>query len=319
MYNVVFRRGGIVVGIAIGVMLALLGMSRVQAQDLAGSGSLIPAGGSPTETFTYQGRLTDGGAPANGIYDLRFSVFDQETSGTQYGSTSEYPDQTVTDGVFSINVSVGVLQDIFNGGPRWLQVEVRPGASTGSYTVMARQPIAPAPYAWGLHTGAVISAANTINSVAETKLAINPFEIEATSELSNNTGLRFLHHWLGYNEIENAITAGSSTIYVPVSNLTQLFGSPLKLKNLEVCYKLDTASSYIDQTRVYYADATGNRTTIMDNSTNRTSTTWSCYTLTNGAPAEVNGPLLIYFNLYFNGTGAANTITIGQITATFVE
>jgi len=26
--------------------------------------------------FTYQGRLTDGGSPANGGYDLRFSIYD---------------------------------------------------------------------------------------------------------------------------------------------------------------------------------------------------------------------------------------------------
>ena len=319
MFTTVLRKGWIVIGIGVGLAIALLGMNHALAQGLTGSGSLSPTGGSPTETFTYQGRLMDGGAPANGAYDLRFSIYDQETGGTQYGTTSDYPDQTVTDGIFSINLSVGALQNVFTGGPRWLQVEVRPGASTGAYTLLARQPIAPVPYAWGLHTGAVISAANTINSVAETKLAINPFDIEATSELANNLTLQFLHHWLGYNEIENTSNTGSSTIYVPVNNLTQLFGSPLKLKSLQVCYKLDTASSYIDQTRVYYADATGNRTTIMSDNTNRTATTWSCYTINNATPVEINGPLLVYFNLYFAGTGGANTITIGQITATLVE
>ena len=30
--------------------------------------------------FTYQGRLIDGGSPANGSYDLRFAVYDSTNS-----------------------------------------------------------------------------------------------------------------------------------------------------------------------------------------------------------------------------------------------
>src|SRR3989442_15401604 len=39
--------------------------------------------------FTYQGRLTDGGAAANGIYDMQFKLYDTATVGTrtQIGST----------------------------------------------------------------------------------------------------------------------------------------------------------------------------------------------------------------------------------------
>ncbi|MDB6016144.1 MAG: Alpha-tubulin suppressor and related protein-like protein, partial [Pedosphaera sp.] len=35
--------------------------------------------------FTYQGRLVDNSNPANGIYDFRFSLFDNSTGGTQFG------------------------------------------------------------------------------------------------------------------------------------------------------------------------------------------------------------------------------------------
>src|SRR5882757_2850482 len=31
--------------------------------------------------FTYQGRLSDGGAPANGNYDLRFTIYNAATNG----------------------------------------------------------------------------------------------------------------------------------------------------------------------------------------------------------------------------------------------
>jgi len=35
--------------------------------------------------FTYQGRLNDGANAANGIYDLRFKIFDASSAGTQQG------------------------------------------------------------------------------------------------------------------------------------------------------------------------------------------------------------------------------------------
>ena len=36
-----------------------------------------------TTTFTYQGKLTDGGTPANGSYDLQFTLWDAVSGGTQ--------------------------------------------------------------------------------------------------------------------------------------------------------------------------------------------------------------------------------------------
>src|SRR5712691_3127220 len=38
-----------------------------------------------TTSFTYQGRLTDGGTPANGNYDLQFALFDSLSGGAQVG------------------------------------------------------------------------------------------------------------------------------------------------------------------------------------------------------------------------------------------
>ena len=40
-----------------------------------------------TSSFTYQGRLTDGGTAANGLYDLQFTLWDGPSSGAQIGST----------------------------------------------------------------------------------------------------------------------------------------------------------------------------------------------------------------------------------------
>ena len=39
-----------------------------------------------TTAFTYQGRLTDGGTPANGNYDLQFALWDSSSGGSQMRS-----------------------------------------------------------------------------------------------------------------------------------------------------------------------------------------------------------------------------------------
>ena len=96
--------------------------------------------------FTYQGRLTDAGSPANGTYDLRFILYDAETAGAAVGSTVSKEDVAVSNGLFSVDIDFGAAA--FNGDARWVEIAVRPGSATGSHTVLSpRQPISPAPYA----------------------------------------------------------------------------------------------------------------------------------------------------------------------------
>lgn len=97
-------------------------------------------------SFTYQGRLTDAGAPANGAYDLRFILYDAETGGAQVGSvTATKDDVVVTNGLFSVELDFG--STAFNGDARWIEIAVRPGTSTSTHTVLSpRQPVGSTPY-----------------------------------------------------------------------------------------------------------------------------------------------------------------------------
>lgn len=100
------------------------------------------------DTISYQGRLTESGAPANGVYDLQFVLYDAETGGAQVtGTDIEARDNVnVTNGVFI--VSLDFPAGSFAGDARWLEIAVRPGASTGTYTVLSpRQPVSPVPQA----------------------------------------------------------------------------------------------------------------------------------------------------------------------------
>jgi len=95
--------------------------------------------------FTYQGKLTDGGTPANGTYDLEFKLYDALSSGSQVGSTVTKDDVTVTNGLFTAQLDFG---DVFNGTALYLEIGVRPGIDTGAYIALTpRQPLSAAPYA----------------------------------------------------------------------------------------------------------------------------------------------------------------------------
>jgi hypothetical protein len=154
------------------------------------------------------------------------------------------------------------------------------------------------------------------------QLAVNPLEIEGTSEILDSGFLRFEHHWTGYANIwtTDTVSPFQGTAWVPVHNPTRLFGTPLRLMSIEVCHKV-ASGSYIDRTTVYYADTTGDRTELLDDATDRTSTSWDCYSATDSTPGLVDGPLFVWFNLKFGGTGSStsNNISIGRIVVTLMK
>lgn len=97
--------------------------------------------------FTYQGRLTDDGSAANGVYDFRFLLYDA-ANGSQVGNTVARNDIAVADGLFSVPLDFG---NVFTGEARYLEVQVRPGSSSGAYTALTpRQALTPAPQALAL-------------------------------------------------------------------------------------------------------------------------------------------------------------------------
>lgn len=95
--------------------------------------------------FTYQGRLVENGTPATGAYDFQLRLFDAPAAGAPVGATVTRDDVAVADGLFTVSLDFG---PVFTGSARWLEMAVRPGASTGAYTTLpARQELTPAPNA----------------------------------------------------------------------------------------------------------------------------------------------------------------------------
>ena len=114
----------------LGVLLLLAAVPAVQAQSTS---------------FTYQGRLTDGGTAASGNYDLQFVLFDSLSSGTQIGSTQTVNAVPVSDGVFTVTLDFGAGS--FNGSSRFLEIRVRPAGGSGFTILEPRQPVTSTPYA----------------------------------------------------------------------------------------------------------------------------------------------------------------------------
>jgi phage tail-like protein len=111
-------------------------------------GVVLGAAGAGS-AFTYQGRLYDGGSPAEGGFDLTFSLFDGPGKGTrQIGESIVRQGVAVAGGYFTVELDFGLDGDRFNGLTRYLAIEVMPTGSSGRPILLApRQKITPAPYA----------------------------------------------------------------------------------------------------------------------------------------------------------------------------
>jgi hypothetical protein len=115
---------------------------------LAPIASAAPLGRS----FTYQGELSQSGTPIEGAVNLRFSLWDAASGGTQIGASQIASGILATKGLFTaeVNAADEFGAQAFSGEARWLQVEVCSDAGCTSTTVLdPRQAVTGAPYALG--------------------------------------------------------------------------------------------------------------------------------------------------------------------------
>jgi hypothetical protein len=108
--------------------------------------SLPPASAFAQGTaFTYQGRLNDSGNPANGTYDLRFTVWDAPTNGTPVAGPLTNAAMGITNGFFTVTLDFG--GGVFTGPDRWLQLDARTNGTDTFTTLYPFQQLLPMPYA----------------------------------------------------------------------------------------------------------------------------------------------------------------------------
>lgn len=138
-----------------------------------------------TSAFVFQGKLNDGGIPANGTYQFTFTMYDASAGGNQIGQTITDLPATVTNGIFAVNLDFGA--NAFDGAARFIEVGVRMNGTGQNYTILnPRQAVTSTPYAVkSLKSEQSNTAVTADNSLNLGGIAANQYVITNDSRLSD--------------------------------------------------------------------------------------------------------------------------------------
>lgn len=93
--------------------------------------------------WSYQGRLLDGGQPANGTYDLQLTPYAGAAGGVPLAEPLTFEDVRIANGVFRVE---GDFLEAAGAGEAWIEAAVRDGDAGGAFDPLdGRQKIALAP------------------------------------------------------------------------------------------------------------------------------------------------------------------------------
>jgi len=106
--------------------------------------------------FTYQGRLLNNGAAANGTNGMIFTLYTAVTGGTVVGIPSTNS-VAVSNGLFTADLDFGARA--FNGSARWLDIAVSNGVT--NVELLPRVQVLPTPYAIYAASAATAASATT--------------------------------------------------------------------------------------------------------------------------------------------------------------
>ena len=150
------------------------------------------------ESILYQGVLTESNSAANGVFEMRFGIYDaaMEGNGNLLGITTN-DTVAVSNGLFTTDVNVS--SNIFDGRNLWLEIGIRPkNSGTAFGTLSPRQRFTPSPYA--IHAS---TARNVTGTVIDTQLSTNVARLNLSNQVftthlavngtitSSNGGFRF--------------------------------------------------------------------------------------------------------------------------------
>jgi formylglycine-generating enzyme len=182
-----------------------LSISFVQAQGTA---------------FTYQGHLTDGNWPANGVYDFRFRLASDPLANNYVGGAFQTNSISVTNGLFLTTIDFGL--GVFAGMPLWLEINVRTNGES-SYSVLSPlQRITPVPFALFASTAASatavtgpVSASQLNGSIPAASISgeLSPAQLPAGVVTNGESGVTLVGAFSG---------SGSGLTGIPASAVTGL-------------------------------------------------------------------------------------------------
>jgi hypothetical protein len=183
------------------VLLAVTAFSGIPRQLIA-----------QTTAFTYQGRLTDNGAPANGVYDFEFTAYNVATGGAAISATVTNVALGVTNGLFTAVVDFGA--QVFNGNVCWLDLAARTNGAVAFTTLNPRQFLTPVPTA--LFAGTAATALTVSGTVPSASLS----GAYGSAVDFNNLGNSFSGSGAGLVNVPGTVTSklGSGTMVQAIPN-----------------------------------------------------------------------------------------------------
>lgn len=126
---------------------------------LAGASLKLQAQGT---AFIYQAQLSVGGVPANGSYDLAFTLYATNVTGSAVAGPVTNTAVNLSNGLFMTSVDFG---NVYTGVSNWLEIAISTNGANAFSTLAPRQPLTPVPYA--------VTAANLSGTLANANLPSN--------------------------------------------------------------------------------------------------------------------------------------------------
>lgn len=128
--------------------------------------------------FSYQGRLSENGLPANAEFDLRFELFGQAAGGTPTAGSLTNTGVKAVNGLFTTTLDFGT--SVFNGASTWLEIGVRPAGDTADFVILVpRQSLTPTPYS--IYT---LKAESLTGPLPDSQLSSNVARLDANQTFS---------------------------------------------------------------------------------------------------------------------------------------
>ena len=178
--------------------------------------------------FTYQGRLNDGGQPANGVYDISFQLFDAPLGGNAIPVIAVEAGIMASNGLFTATPDFGA--GVFSGTNYWMEISVRHHNIGACIRLGPRQPLTPTPYAVFAEGANAAGLSGTIApaNIANGSITGNLLAPGAVSQLGTPNGAianavsvddnGFVG--VGTNNTGAALQVGGGTIYFNAAGIT---------------------------------------------------------------------------------------------------
>lgn len=307
--------------------------------------------GLSASDITYQGRLLENGGPANGSYTMIFRLFDAATGGNELWSDTQTvtvndglfnvvlqvvqsqfngrgmwlqleiggevldPRQQVLPAPYALSVLPWAAIGGNDAGPGALHVDDQDGEIMFALTanngvleigglgedgdIYVRDSSDALSFSVDGDTGTIESAATSSMWVSAAHIA----EVNGDVQLVRTAGGPV---WI----VPNA--AGDANVEMPADIPLVLYGQPVQVSLVELCYQVMGTGNYIDRFRVYKIDNTGTVTTTVDNQLPLAGDDYTCFPhipeQDKQFMAADEAGLTVKLDMHFDGSGSANRV-----------